>query len=186
MIERAFEFPAAVGSEREAMALAIRAARVGVELGQSPFGCCIIAAEDKHQDTKSTKSGSRSGGGRVLACCYNTVWRDRDPTRHAEVNAIRDAARALASIDLSGCALLATCEPCPMCYSAAHWARVSRIVYGASIVDADRAGFSEMAIPVERVRDLTGDGVEIVSGLMADECRELFDYWQKLGRGAAY
>ncbi len=153
------------------MELAIRAARFGVESGQSPFGCCITIAEDKH---------------RVLACCYNTVWSDRDPTRHAEVNAIRDAARAVSSIDLSGCTLFATCEPCPMCYSAAHWARVSRIVYGASIADADRAGFSEMAIPVERMRDLTGDGVEIDAGLMAGECRELFDYWRKLGRGAAY
>ena len=150
------------------MGLAIRAARFGVEQGQSPFGCCIIR------------------GSRVLACCHNTVWSDGDPTRHAEVNAIRDAARALASIDLSGCTLVATCEPCPMCYSAAHWARVARIVYGASIADADRAGFSEMAIPVERMRDLTGDGVEIEAGLMVDECRELFDYWRKLGRGAAY
>jgi len=157
-----------VTSDRKAMRLAIRVAQSGVEKGQSPFGCCIVK------------------DGRVLACAHNTVWLDTDPTRHAEVNAISQACRELGSIDLTGCELFATCEPCPMCFSAAHWARVSKIVYGARIADAARAGFNELSIPAEKMkRDSSGE-VELVSGFMAEECRELFQVWAELKKGRPY
>lgn len=150
------------------MTAAISAARAGIVAGQTPFGCAI--ARD----------------GRVLVAGHNTVWRDGDPTRHAEVNVIGAACREAGSIELSGTTLYATCEPCPMCFSAAHWARVSRVVFGASIEDARAAGFNELAIPSQRLRELAGTGVELVAGLMADECRELFRYWQELGRSRPY
>ncbi|MBM3315812.1 nucleoside deaminase, partial [candidate division WOR-3 bacterium] len=79
-------------SDREAMKLAIEAARAGVEQGQSPFGCCIVKDGD------------------VVATAHNRVWRDGDPTAHAEVNALRAACRRLGTIDLTGCTLYATCE----------------------------------------------------------------------------
>lgn len=150
------------------MDAAILAARAGVEQGQTPFGCAVVLA------------------GRLIASGYNTVWRDSDPTRHAEVNAIGAACRALAGLDLSGATLYATCEPCPMCFSAAHWARISRIVYGAAIDDAVAAGFNELVIPAARMRAAGGSGIELVAGVRADGCRELFRHWRGLGRSGSY
>ena len=160
--------PARARSDREAMELAIRCALEGVETGQSPFGCCI------------TKDGH------VLVCSHNTVWQDADPTRHAEVNAIQEACRKLGTIDLTGCTLYATCEPCPMCFSAAHWARISRIVFGARIGDAQKAGFNEIELPVEELMALAGKQVELVPGFMEQECREVFAAWARLARGKPY
>src|SRR6266516_4264518 len=67
-------------------------------------------------------------------------------TRHGEVVAIRQACKTLGTIDLSGCVIYSTCEPCPMCFSACHWARISTIVYGARIEDARASGFHELPI----------------------------------------
>jgi guanine deaminase len=155
-------------SSRQAMAQAIKAARAGVKKGQSPFGCVIVRR------------------GRVVARAHNTVWDTCDSTAHAEVNAIRKACLKLGTIDLSGCTLYTTCEPCPMCYSAAHWARVSRVVYGAEIADAQAAGFNELVIPAKRMRKFSGDGMELQPGFMREECRELFVEWKRHGRGRAY
>ncbi len=75
------------------------------------------------------------GGNRVVA--------DRDPTAHAELVAIRTAARVLGTHDLSGCVLYASCRPCPMCLTAAWWARVDRVVYAATTEEASAAGFDD-------------------------------------------
>lgn len=160
--------PQTVSSDEEATGLAIAAARRGVGAGQSPFGCTIVR------------------DGRVLAVAHNRVWLETDATAHAEVNAIREACRQAGTIDLSGSTLYATCEPCPMCYAAAHWARVGRIVFGASIADARAAGFNELSIPADVMRNEGRDGIELVSGFRAAECRELFRYWKELGRGRPY
>ncbi len=81
--------------------------------------------------------------GRIVAEGENTVTASNDPTAHAEVNAIRAAARALGTFTLAGCQLYSSCEPCPMCLAAAHWARLDAIFYGASAADAARAGFDD-------------------------------------------
>jgi tRNA(Arg) A34 adenosine deaminase TadA len=70
--------------------------------------------------------------GKVVSTAGNTVMKDRDPTAHAEINAIREACRALGTIDLSGATLYTSCECCPMCYAAAYWARIAKIYYAAS------------------------------------------------------
>lgn len=150
------------------MELAISSTLAGIRQGQSPFGCCI------------TKEGL------LVACAHNTVWRDTDPTRHAEINAIRLACRRLGTIDLSGCTLFATCEPCPMCFSAAHWARVSRVVFGASIEDAQKAGFNEIRLSARELRKLSGNEMELVPGFMQEECRRLFELWKQTGRAKPY
>jgi len=155
-------------TDRAAMQRAIAAALQGIRKGQAPFGCCIVK------------------GGRVIACGHNTVWQDGDPSAHAEVNAIRKACRRLGTIDLSGCVMFCTCEPCPMCYSAGHWARVSKIVFGARIVDARRAGFNELAITVERMKKAAHGSVVVVPEFMAEECRRLFAEWRRQGLGRAY
>jgi guanine deaminase len=84
--------------------------------------------------------------GRVIGRGSNRVVADADPTLHAEVVAIRAACRALGTHDLSGAVLYTSCEPCPMCFGAAWWARVARVVHAASCADAAGAGFDDAAI----------------------------------------
>jgi tRNA(Arg) A34 adenosine deaminase TadA len=153
---------------RQAMDAAIAEARAGLRAGQSPFGCAIV-----HY-------------GRVVARAHNTVWRSTDATAHAEVNAIRKACRRLKTIDLSDCVLYTTCEPCPMCFSAAHWARIRKVVFGARIRDAQAAGFNELVIASERMRKFAGDGMTLVTDFLADECRALFAEWRAHSKGKAY
>src|SRR5947199_8683101 len=119
-------------SEQEFMRLAIQKAQEGIACGQSPFGSVIVRAGD------------------VVAATHNTVWRDGDPTAHAEVNCIRRAATALGTIFLNGCTMYSTTEPCPMCLSATHWAKIARVVYGASIADAAAAGFCELYVDAKK------------------------------------
>ncbi|HIF08986.1 MAG TPA: nucleoside deaminase [Sneathiellales bacterium] len=81
--------------------------------------------------------------GQVIAEGWNMVASENDPTAHAEIVALRRAARKLGTFDLSGCTLYASTEPCPMCYGAAHWARIERIVYANDRQAAAEAGFDD-------------------------------------------
>lgn len=73
--------------------------------------------------------------GEVLSSSGNSVLRDNDPSAHAEVNAIRMACKKVGSPHINGATLFSSCEPCPMCYSTAYWARVGKIYYAASWTD---------------------------------------------------
>jgi guanine deaminase len=142
--------------EQAFMWRAVEKAREGIALGQSPFGAAVVR------------------GGQVVAAAHNTVWRDTDPTAHAEVNALREAAGALGTINLSGCVLYTTCEPCPMCLAATHWAKVDRCVFGASIADAAAAGFTELRLPAADLARQGGSKLAVEGGLLRDVCVELF------------
>jgi len=107
---------------REAIRLSIEPMRRG-EGG--PFGAVVV------------KDGGIIGRG------WNQVTSLNDPTAHAEVVAIREACRHLNRFRLDGCDLYASCEPCPMCLSAAYWARVSRLFFAATRRDAAEAGFDD-------------------------------------------
>lgn len=144
------------------MRLAIDKAREGIQHGQSPFGCAI--ARD----------------GKLLACCHNTVRATTDVTAHAEVNAIRTACLAAGEVHLAGATVACTCEPCPMCMAALHWAQVEHVYFGASIADAKEAGFRELSLPARDLLKLGGSSVQLTEGLLADECHALFQLW--LGR----
>ena len=111
------------GEDGRWMRSAIEAAERGIAAGQTPFGASIVR------------------DGRLVVAAHNVVWATTDITAHAEVNAIRLACRELGTIDLSGCDIFCTCEPCPMCFGAIHWARFDRLVYAASVADAANAGF---------------------------------------------
>ncbi len=150
------------------MRLAIAQAREGIAAGQSPFGSIVVL------------------GDRAIVAAHNTVWLDTDPTAHAEVNNLRAAARALGTIDLKGCTLYSTCEPCPMCLAAIHWAKVDRLVFGASIADAASAGFSEMPVPASTLASLGRSPLAIEGGLLAEECAGLFREWKDAGVGRSY
>jgi len=133
------------------MARAIALSRAGVAAGQTPFGAVIARGEE------------------VLAAMHNRVWDGTDPTAHAEVQAIRAAAAALGTIDLSACTIYSSCEPCPMCLSAIHWARIGRLVQGARIADAAAAGFREMPISVETMIAQGGCTLAVVPDVLRDE-----------------
>jgi tRNA(Arg) A34 adenosine deaminase TadA len=85
-------------------------------------------------------------GGEIVGEGSNRVTSDNDPTAHAEIVAIRDACRRLATFRLEGCQLYASCEPCPMCLSAIYWARIDRLYYAATREDAAAAGFDDSLI----------------------------------------
>lgn len=81
--------------------------------------------------------------GKIVAKAHNTVLLSKDPTSHAEINAIRQASRKRGSFDLSGCELYTTCEPCPMCLAAIYWARIDKMYYGCTRDDAAKIGFDD-------------------------------------------
>ncbi len=141
------------------MRLAIDAARRGIGAGQSPFGCAIASSSA------------------VVAVAHNQVLATTDITCHAEVNAIRLACREVGAIHLTGYAVATTCEPCPMCMAALHWARVGAVYYGASIADAAAAGFNELHLPASELLRIGRSSVELVPGVLATECRALFSEW---------
>lgn len=149
--------------ESDYMKRAIETTRQGIAAGQTPFGSVIVK------------------GGAIVAATHNTVWRDTDTTAHAEVNCLRAAAKALGTIDLSGGTLYSTCEPCPMCLAAIHWAKIDRVVFGASIADAAGAGFSELSVPAAELARMGGSHLKVEGGLLKDECAALFDEWKKAG-----
>lgn len=91
--------------------------------------------------------------GEVIARGVNSVMETNDPTAHAEVVAIRNACKILNTYDLSGCSIVSSCEPCPMCLSAIYWARLDSLYYAADKNDAARAGFDDAFIYEEMARD---------------------------------
>jgi guanine deaminase len=81
--------------------------------------------------------------GEIIARAHNMVLKTCDPTAHAEVVAIRRAARKLGKFDLSDCEIFSTCEPCPMCLAAIYWAGIRRLYFGCTRKDAERIGFRD-------------------------------------------
>lgn len=79
--------------------------------------------------------------GEIVGWGPSRVVVNRDPTAHAEMEAIRDAAKRLGIQDLSGCVLVSTSRPCPMCETAAYWARVDELVYGQRLESAGPPAF---------------------------------------------
>jgi len=150
------------------MRLAIEKARKGLKKGQTPFGACIVKE------------------GEVVSCRHNVVWDTTDITAHAEVTAIREACKNLNTIDLSGTVIYSTCEPCPMCFSAIHWAHIEKIVYGADIADAQNAGFNELTLSNDEIKKLTRSPIELVPGFLHSECQALFREWIERSDKTAY
>ena len=114
--------------------------------------------------------------GRIVAEAVNTVTATNDPTAHAEVNAIRAAAKALGIFSLAGCELYSSCQPCPMCLAAAWWARMDAIYYGASAADASRAGFDD-AFLYDEFRKPQAERKLPAMQLLSDEAWASFAAW---------
>ncbi|CAN8260375.1 unnamed protein product [Cochlearia groenlandica] len=108
---------------------AVKEAIMGVECGDGfPFGAVIV---HKNQ---------------IVVSCDNMVLKEKDPTAHAEVVAIREACKKLKQIRISECEIYASCEPCPMCFGAIHLSRLKRLVYGANAEAAVAIGFNSCIV----------------------------------------
>lgn len=141
---------------------AIRLAREHMEaLDGGPFGAVIVR------------------NGEIIAKGWNKVTSSNDPTAHAEVVCIREACSTLQSFDLSGCELFVSCEPCPMCLSAAYWAGIERITYGADLNDAAAIGFNDAFIYKELEKNRTDRKIRMTQ-MMREEALSTFTLWEQL------
>ncbi|MCC5935051.1 MAG: nucleoside deaminase [Balneolales bacterium] len=112
--------------------------------------------------------------GNEIALTPNRVKQEQDPTSHAEMNTIREASARLGSADLSGCHLITTCEPCPMCAAAIFWSGISKVTFGLSIEGITAAGHRQIPLKAAALLKHSRNPVEIEGGLLAEEVRKLF------------
>ncbi|MEO5376123.1 MAG: nucleoside deaminase [Alphaproteobacteria bacterium] len=140
------------------MRLAIEQARIGLHAGNAPIGCVIV------------------GDGKLVAAGHNRVASDRDPTAHAEIVTIRAASRIASQSDLGGMTLYTTLQPCGMCTMASLWAKIARIVYGASRANVHPMYFEERHLnTADYIRDAYRDNIALTGAILINECAALYD-----------
>ena len=143
------------------MRLAIQTAWQGLEKGEMPFGASIVRR------------------GQVIAVAHNSANANLDTTSHAEVQAIREASRQVKTLELTGATLYATCEPCPMCFTACLWARLGRIVYACRIEDATQSGIRQIPISSGQMKQLARSNVKLAGEVLREESLKLFEAWSR-------
>jgi guanine deaminase len=143
------------------MKVALEEAVIGMTRGWGgPFGAVI------------TKDG------KIISRAHNEVLLLKDPTAHAEMNAIRRASKVLDTFDLSDTTLYTTCFPCPMCYGAIKWAGIKEVYFGATANDADKIGFSDKEI----YQYLISSAIKFREGFQqidVSDCLEVFKMWKE-------
>ena len=137
--------------DEEYMSAALELARQGWDAGEVPVGALVVC------------------DGRIAGRGYNQPILRSDPTAHAEVMALRDAAAALGNYRLPGCTLYVTLEPCAMCAGAIMHARIARVVFGARDPKTGVAG-SVMDLFAE---DRLNHHAEVAGGVLAEQCGAL-------------
>lgn len=142
------------------MRRAIELSRASVKNGGGPFGALIVKE------------------GEIIAEGSNCVTKQHDPTAHAEIVAIREAAGKLNTFDLSGCIIYSSCEPCPMCLGAIYWAHIDKLYYGNTKTDAQAIGFDDSFIYDEL--KLEPKNRKLIScRLIGEEAFLVFEEWMK-------
>jgi tRNA(Arg) A34 adenosine deaminase TadA len=147
--------------DEDYMRLALAIAREGIEKGQLPFGAVIVKDGD------------------VISSVHNTIFEDTNIIAHAETGAIATACRNTGNLDLSGCTLYATCEPCPMCFGACVLANISRIVYSARMGNGIIPGFSMLVISNQELKKTGKADIEVTGDCLRAEGIELFELWRR-------
>ncbi len=145
------------------MAIALREAREGLAQGERPFGSVVVY------------------GGEVVGRGRNRALSQRDPVLHAEILAIRQAARQLGPAEFGTATLYTTCEPCPMCCGALFFAGIRRVVLGVRFAALDRFStriYHYRHYAIERLRDVIGFELDIIDGILASECEATFRDWE--------
>ena len=135
-------------------------AMLSIDSGGGPFGAVIVK------------------DGLVIAEASNSVVKNNDPTAHAEILAIRLASNITGSHNLSGCILYTSCEPCPMCLGAIYWARIDKVVYSATRLDAARSGFDDDFIYSEIALQTYERKIDFVHNTESDG-RAVFKRWEE-------
>jgi tRNA(adenine34) deaminase len=123
----------------------------------SPFGALIV----------NTKTGER------LMRATNAVMRENDPSSHGELRTVRLACKKLKITSLAGYTMYSTCEPCPMCMANALWAKLDRVVYGATIADANRHCL-QIQIPAKEVARRSDMKCIVEGPVLRELCATLF------------
>ena len=117
--------------------------------------------------------------GKIIAIGHNEVIKTNDPTAHAEIVAIRKATKILGRFDLSDCEIYSSCEPCPMCFSAIHWAKMKTLYFAANRYDAAAIGFDDQYIYDVIEGKATKEQVTIVK-IDREEALGPFQEWDKM------
>jgi tRNA(Arg) A34 adenosine deaminase TadA len=138
------------------MRLAVAQAKLSRQTGNKGYGAVVAL------------------GNQILAQAHDTAISERDPSLHAEVNAIRQAVRVLGDDNLSGAVLVSSCEPCPMCASLAVWANIGAMVFGASITGTAARGRGRILIPAREVVERSLVPIEVIGGVLEEECLALY------------
>lgn len=146
--------------DKEFMLKAIELSIKSVKNNGGPFGA-VIVKDDK-----------------IIAQASNSVTLNNDPTAHAEVNAIRAACTSLKSFILTGCTLYTSCEPCPMCLGAIYWARIDKIFYANTRIDAKNIGFDDSFIYEELEKPMVKRAIPSIQ-IMQHEAIKAFEAWQQ-------
>lgn len=131
-----------------------------------PFGVVIVDRE-----------------GNIIANGNNKVIKEKDPTAHAEIVAIREACKNLNTYDLSDCIVYTSCEPCPMCLSAIIWANIKEVYYGCTKEDAGEIGFRDDII-YDYLKGKNKDLIQLKQ-MDREECIKVFEKYKKEG-GSIY
>ena len=141
------------------MAEALKEAALAAEMGEVPIGAVIVRGDD------------------IIAAAHNLVETSKDPTAHAEMLAIRQAAARLGGWRLTGCHMYVTVEPCSMCAGAIVWARIEKLFIGTDDPKGGACG-SIFNIPQEKKLN---HYTEIETGLLREECSEIMKtFFKKL------
>lgn len=150
------------------IALAVSLACESVRTGNGgPFGAVVVR------------------DGMVVGSGANRVTESLDPTAHAEIVAIRAACQQTGSFTLTGASIFASCEPCPMCLAAIHWARISHVYYAATAEDAARAGFDDRWI-AEQIGLPPSDARITRRHLLIEGATAPFELWADSPRRVPY
>lgn len=116
--------------------------------------------------------------GKIIGEGWNKVTSTNDPTAHAEVEAIRQASKFLKNYDLSGCEIFTSCEPCPMCLSAIYWARISKIYFANTKMDAAQIQFDDDFIYQEISKPLSSRKIP-AEQILREEALKVFALWNQ-------
>ena len=155
---------------------ALRLARLAELAGEVPVGAVVVC---EGRGVRHKIVGQEIAGQAVVGRGWNQVVSLNDPCAHAEIQALRDAARTLGNYRLSGCELYVTLEPCAMCAGAIMHARVARLVFGARDPKAGAAGGIMQVINHPRLNHR----VEVAEGVLAGRCMEILQAFFRERRG---
>ena len=123
--------------------------------------------------------------GKIVGRGWNRVSAANDPTAHAEVEAIRVACSALGTFSLVGCEIYASCEPCPMCLAAIHWARLDALYFAATRDDAAAVGFDDALLYEEVSKDWNARALTAEQHLQT-EAKKVFTQWENKSDRISY